>query len=62
MVAACRKAGAVAIINDRVDVALASNAHGVHVGQVPSAAAVAAAIQSNAPHIFACYSTTGRQA
>lgn len=34
VVAACRGAGALAIINDRVDVALAAGADGVHVGQV----------------------------
>lgn len=32
MVAACRRAGAVCLVNDRVDLALLSGAHGVHVG------------------------------
>lgn len=31
---ACREAGGVSIINDRVDVAIAADADGVHVGQV----------------------------
>lgn len=39
VVAACCAAGALAIINDRVDIALASEAHGVHVGQGDMAAA-----------------------
>ena len=29
----CRKCGATLIVNDRVDIALLSNAHGVHLGQ-----------------------------
>ncbi|MBN9686850.1 MULTISPECIES: thiamine phosphate synthase [unclassified Corallococcus] len=32
VVALCRRAGAVCLINDRVDLALLSDAHGVHVG------------------------------
>lgn len=32
VVAACRRAGAVCLVNDRVDLALLSGAHGVHVG------------------------------
>lgn len=32
VVAACRSAGAVCLVNDRVDLALLSGAHGVHVG------------------------------
>ncbi|RKG91721.1 thiamine phosphate synthase, partial [Corallococcus carmarthensis] len=32
VVALCRQAGAVCLINDRVDLALLSDAHGVHVG------------------------------
>jgi thiamine monophosphate synthase len=35
LVAACREAGALSFINDRVDVALAADADGAHVGQVP---------------------------
>jgi Thiamine monophosphate synthase len=33
-VAACREAGALSFVNDRVDVALAADADGAHVGQV----------------------------
>jgi thiamine-phosphate pyrophosphorylase len=33
LVAACREAGAVSIVNDRPDIAVLSNADGVHVGQ-----------------------------
>jgi len=33
VVAACRRAGAVCLINDRVDLALLTGAHGVHVGE-----------------------------
>ena len=33
VVAACRRAGAVCLVNDRVDLALLSDAHGVHVGE-----------------------------
>ncbi len=33
LVAACKEAGGVSVINDRVDVALAAGADGVHVGQ-----------------------------
>ncbi|WP_434389047.1 thiamine phosphate synthase [Melittangium boletus] len=33
VVAACRRAGAVCLLNDRVDLALLSGAHGVHVGE-----------------------------
>lgn len=33
VVAACRRAGAVCLVNDRVDLALLSGAHGVHVGE-----------------------------
>ncbi|PTL82755.1 thiamine phosphate synthase [Vitiosangium sp. GDMCC 1.1324] len=32
VVAACRRAGAVCLVNDRVDLALLAGAHGVHVG------------------------------
>ena len=39
----CRALGAVSIINDRVDIALASGADGVHVGQEDKAAARARA-------------------
>lgn len=34
--AACREAGALSFVNDRVDVALAADADGAHVGQVGS--------------------------
>lgn len=34
VVGSCREAGALSIINDRVDIALAVGADGVHVGQV----------------------------
>lgn len=34
LVAACREAGALSFVNDRVDVALAADADGAHVGQV----------------------------
>jgi thiamine-phosphate pyrophosphorylase len=33
VVAACRSAGAVCLVNDRVDLVLLADAHGVHVGQ-----------------------------
>jgi thiamine-phosphate pyrophosphorylase len=33
VVAACRRAGAVCLVNDRVDLALLAEAHGVHVGE-----------------------------
>jgi thiamine-phosphate pyrophosphorylase len=33
VVAACREAGAVCLLNDRVDLALLAGAHGVHVGE-----------------------------
>lgn len=34
VVAACRAAGATCIINDSIDIALASDAHGVHLGKL----------------------------
>ena len=34
VVAACRAAGATCVVNDSIDIALASNAHGVHLGKL----------------------------
>jgi thiamine-phosphate pyrophosphorylase len=39
LVAICREGGAISIINDRADIAILSNADGVHVGQTDTSAA-----------------------
>jgi thiamine-phosphate pyrophosphorylase len=57
--ARCREAGAAFIVNDRVDVALASGSDGVHVGQDDLPAAAARALLGAAPFLGVSAATAG---
>jgi thiamine-phosphate pyrophosphorylase len=57
--ARCREAGVAFIVNDRVDVALASEADGAHVGQDDLPAAAARALLGAAPFLGVSAATAG---